>query len=124
MAEPLSVGVHACRRAGVCPGKNVAIIGAGPIGTPLLLSLLDPTSHVSGRASHRLLLKDACPIGTSHLFPQRDSISYVASSASHCALPEDTSQGAQGEEHIPAWVAHLDDQKYHYSPGKALVKTP
>ncbi len=32
MAEPLSVGVHACRRAGVCPGKNVAIIGAGPIG--------------------------------------------------------------------------------------------
>lgn len=32
MAEPLSVGVHACRRAGVSPGKNVAIIGAGPIG--------------------------------------------------------------------------------------------
>ncbi|KAK9843226.1 hypothetical protein WJX74_008897 [Apatococcus lobatus] len=37
MAEPLSVGVHACRRAGVSPGKNVAIIGAGPIG--LMMSL-------------------------------------------------------------------------------------
>ena len=36
MAEPLSVGVHACRRAGVSPGKNVAIIGAGPIGKKLV----------------------------------------------------------------------------------------
>ena len=32
MVEPLSVGVHACRRGEVKPGKNVAILGAGPIG--------------------------------------------------------------------------------------------
>lgn len=32
MCEPLSVGVHACRRAGVAPGVKVAIMGAGPIG--------------------------------------------------------------------------------------------
>lgn len=32
MCEPLSVGVHACRRGDVCPGKSVAILGAGPIG--------------------------------------------------------------------------------------------
>ena len=32
MVEPLSVGVHAVRRAGVTPGKTVAIMGAGPIG--------------------------------------------------------------------------------------------
>ena len=32
MCEPLSVGVHACRRAAVGPGKRVAIMGAGPIG--------------------------------------------------------------------------------------------
>ena len=32
MVEPLSVGVHACRRGEVRPGKNVAILGAGPIG--------------------------------------------------------------------------------------------
>ena len=43
MAEPLSVGVHACRRAGVCPGKNVAIIGAGPIGAITVPML--PPSH-------------------------------------------------------------------------------
>ena len=35
MVEPLSVGVHAVRRAGVSPGKTVAIMGAGPIGEPL-----------------------------------------------------------------------------------------
>ena len=34
MVEPLSVGVHACRRGEVRPGKNVAILGAGPIGMP------------------------------------------------------------------------------------------
>jgi L-iditol 2-dehydrogenase len=30
--EPVSVGVQACRRAGVRPGDTVAILGAGPIG--------------------------------------------------------------------------------------------
>ena len=33
LCEPLSVGVHAVRRAGVAPGKTVAIMGAGPVGT-------------------------------------------------------------------------------------------
>eukprot|EP00891_Asterochloris_glomerata_P001257 jgi/Astpho2/1257/Aster-07102 len=32
MIEPLSVAVHACRRGEVQPGKNVVIMGAGPIG--------------------------------------------------------------------------------------------
>ncbi|XP_075146609.1 sorbitol dehydrogenase 1 [Haematobia irritans] len=37
LLEPLSVGVHACRRAGVCLGSNVLILGAGPIGLVTLL---------------------------------------------------------------------------------------
>ncbi len=32
MCEPLSTGVHACRRGKVQPGKNVVILGAGPVG--------------------------------------------------------------------------------------------
>lgn len=32
LMEPLAVGVHACRRAGVSLGKKVLICGAGPIG--------------------------------------------------------------------------------------------
>jgi len=35
--EPLSVGIHSCRRGGVSLGKNVLIMGAGPIGLVNLL---------------------------------------------------------------------------------------
>lgn len=38
LLEPLSVGVHACRRAGVGLGSTVLILGAGPIGLSTLLS--------------------------------------------------------------------------------------
>jgi len=37
MCEPLSVGVHACRRASVGPETNVLIMGAGPIGLVTVL---------------------------------------------------------------------------------------
>jgi L-iditol 2-dehydrogenase len=36
--EPLSVGVHACRRAGVSIGAKVLITGAGPIGLVSMLA--------------------------------------------------------------------------------------
>ncbi|KAK1321233.1 Sorbitol dehydrogenase [Acorus calamus] len=38
MCEPLSVGVHACRRAVVGPETNVLIMGAGPIGLVTMLA--------------------------------------------------------------------------------------
>lgn len=38
MCEPLSVGVHACRRANIGPETNVLVVGAGPIGLVSLLS--------------------------------------------------------------------------------------
>lgn len=38
LLEPLSVGVHACKRAGVSLGHKVLICGAGPIGLVCLLS--------------------------------------------------------------------------------------
>ncbi|KAK2493032.1 hypothetical protein MC885_010887 [Smutsia gigantea] len=37
LIEPLSVGIHACRRAGITLGSKVLVCGAGPIG---LVSLL------------------------------------------------------------------------------------
>ena len=37
MCEPLSVGVHACRRASISPETNVLIMGAGTIGLITLL---------------------------------------------------------------------------------------
>lgn len=38
MCEPLSVSVHACRRANIGPKSNVLIIGAGPIGLVSILA--------------------------------------------------------------------------------------
>ena len=38
LMEPLSVGVHACQRAGVSLRKTVLVCGAGPIGLVNLLT--------------------------------------------------------------------------------------
>jgi len=38
MLEPLSVGVHACRRANLTGGQRVLILGSGPIGLMCLLT--------------------------------------------------------------------------------------
>lgn len=38
LLEPLSVGVHACKKAGIAVGSTVVIFGAGPIGLVTLLS--------------------------------------------------------------------------------------
>lgn len=38
LLEPLSVGVHACRRAEVTLGSNVLITGSGTIGLVTLLA--------------------------------------------------------------------------------------
>lgn len=35
--EPLSVGLHACRRAGVTLGHKILVTGAGPIGLCVIL---------------------------------------------------------------------------------------
>ena len=36
MVEPLSIGAHAVRRAGVSPGQFVLVMGAGPIGLAVM----------------------------------------------------------------------------------------
>jgi L-iditol 2-dehydrogenase len=38
MCEPLSVGIHACRRADVDREKTVLVMGAGPIGLVTMLA--------------------------------------------------------------------------------------
>ena len=39
MIEPLSVAVHACKQAGDVKGKNIAVLGAGPIGILVMQAL-------------------------------------------------------------------------------------
>ncbi|KAH9551123.1 hypothetical protein CY35_10G106900 [Sphagnum magellanicum] len=54
MCEPLSVGVHACRRAGVGPPTKVLILGAGPIGLVTMLA-----AHAFG--SPKVVVADISP---------------------------------------------------------------
>ena len=73
--EPLSVGVHACKRAGIETGSNVLITGAGPIGLVTLL-----VSKAFGAASicitdineKRLAL--AKKVGATHTLLIRDGV--------------------------------------------------
>lgn len=38
MCEPLSVAVHACRRANIGPETSVLVLGAGPIGLVTMMA--------------------------------------------------------------------------------------
>lgn len=69
LAEPLAVGLHAVRRAGVQPGDNVLVLGAGPIGIAVLMALgLAGTAgiYVSEPAPGRA--KVAAEIGATEVF--------------------------------------------------------
>jgi len=54
--EPLSVGVHACRRAAVTVGQNVLVCGAGPIGLVTML-----TAKAMGAANVIIVGKSLSP---------------------------------------------------------------
>lgn len=59
MCEPLSVGVHACRRANINPETNILIIGSGPIGLVTLLAARAfgaPRIVITDVDEHRLLI--------------------------------------------------------------------
>ncbi len=46
LVEPLSIGVHACRRALVASGDRVVVFGAGAIGQAVLLAALERGAKV------------------------------------------------------------------------------
>jgi len=56
LLEPLSVGVHACRRAAVTVGQNVLVCGAGPIGLVTML-----TAKAMGAANVIIVGKSLSP---------------------------------------------------------------
>jgi len=74
LLEPLSVGVHACTRAGVTLGTTLLITGAGPIG---LVSLLVAKSMgaskiiVTGKHATRVLKPRVLPYHYNHLLQSK-----------------------------------------------------
>lgn len=61
LLEPLAVGVHACRRAGIAPGQNVLICGAGPIG---LVSLMVAKAFGASRVVVSDVLENRLKVAT------------------------------------------------------------
>lgn len=73
LLEPLSVGLHACRRGGVEPGSRVLVQGAGPVGlTTLLMARAAGAAEVlvSDLRAERLDL--AASLGATAILDARD----------------------------------------------------
>jgi L-gulonate 5-dehydrogenase len=45
-AEPVTIGIHACRRAGVLPSEYVLVLGCGPIGLAIIEVARAKKAHV------------------------------------------------------------------------------
>ncbi|XP_046848589.1 sorbitol dehydrogenase-like [Xenia sp. Carnegie-2017] len=68
LLEPLSVGVHACRRAGITMGDTVLVCGAGPIGlVNLLVAKSCGASQVAITDLDEKRLKVAKDLGADHV---------------------------------------------------------
>jgi L-iditol 2-dehydrogenase len=73
LLEPLSVGLHACRRGGVGPGSRVLILGAGPVGlTALLMARAAGATDVLIADVRAERLDFAASLGASVLLDARD----------------------------------------------------
>jgi L-iditol 2-dehydrogenase len=100
MCEPLSVGVHACRRAGVAPGKKVAIMGAGPIGLVTLLAAqafgADVVAITDLQQKNLDLAAEICPGVLTHVVPsgeEPENTAMALKNAAREATRDDTLGG-------------------------------
>ncbi|XP_047003168.1 sorbitol dehydrogenase-like [Schistocerca americana] len=81
LLEPFSVGVHACRRAGVCLGSNVLVLGAGPVGLLTLLAAKAMGARkviITDIVAHRLELAKKCGADYTLVIPKGATVEQVA----------------------------------------------
>jgi L-iditol 2-dehydrogenase len=73
LLEPLSVGLHACRRGGVGPGSRVLVMGAGPVGlTALLMASAAGAAEILVADVRAERLDLAASLGASAILDARD----------------------------------------------------
>jgi L-gulonate 5-dehydrogenase len=80
LTEPVSIGLHAVRRAGVAPGDVVAVLGAGTIGQAITLAAADRGARVLVADRVRQRLDRAVAMGASRVVDstQADVVAEVA----------------------------------------------
>lgn len=82
LIEPLSVGLHACRRGGLTAGQSVFIAGAGPIGLTSLAAAKAAGAtdvFISDVRPHRLEI--AKKMGATHTFGAREDAEAIVKEA-------------------------------------------
>jgi L-iditol 2-dehydrogenase len=82
MAEPLSVGLHACEQVEARPGKTVLILGAGPIGLMTLAAAKAfGVTDIIVCDIQKNRIKIAEEIGASHVFDssEKDPVEVINS---------------------------------------------
>lgn len=106
LLEPLSVGVHACRRAGIGLGSEVLILGAGPIGLVTLL-----TARAMGAT--RICITDMVP----HRLEVARSMG-----ATHTMLFEKGSVEADNVRHVQQLMGRAPDRTIDCSGAEATAR--
>jgi L-iditol 2-dehydrogenase len=84
LIEPLSVGIHACRRGNLTAGQSVFIAGAGPIGLTSLAAAkaFGATEiFISDVRPHRLEI--ARKMGATHAFDAREDAEAIVKEATN-----------------------------------------
>jgi len=129
LLEPLSVGVHACNRAGIKMGSKVLILGAGPIG---LVSMM--CAKAAGAATIAITdldegrLKVAKELGADETFKisSRDGKVVAKEITDSFGLPDQTIEctGAESSIHTGVYATKSGGCLVIVGMGKAEITMP
>jgi L-gulonate 5-dehydrogenase len=72
-AEPVTIGIHACRRAGVVAGEYILVLGCGPIGLAIIEVALAKKAHVVAVDLNEQRLETARSLGA-EVLPGSDNL--------------------------------------------------
>ncbi|WP_067936909.1 zinc-dependent alcohol dehydrogenase [Alicyclobacillus kakegawensis] len=90
LAEPLAVGVHAVRKAGIQVGEKVAVLGAGPIGLLALAAAREAgATTILATDVFDYCLDSAKTLGATHTINIKDKDNWVEEAKEHIGGPFD-----------------------------------
>ncbi|CAH3121192.1 unnamed protein product [Pocillopora meandrina] len=130
LLEPLSVAVHACRRAGISIGSNVLVCGAGPIGlVNLMTAKACGASKVAITDIDEGRLNKAKELGADYIFkidPSKDSRDIAKEIENSLGAADQTIEctGAESSFHTAIYATKSGGTLVVVGMGKPVVQFP